>query len=370
MIDRRFITNFDWPLLGVACLLAIIGVLNLYSAGYSTADSTHNTVYLRQLYWLGLSVIIMVMILSFDYRRMIGWAPYIYAGSMIALIAVSLMGKTVSGSQRWLDLGILTFQPSEVAKLATVIMLASYFYHKDIKKGYRLRDLLAPAGIVLLPFILIAREPDLGTSLLLLFIFGSMALFIGIKRGAVLTLLGFGLTSIPVVWSSLKVYQKKRLLSFIYPEKDPLGSGYHALQSKIAVGSGKILGKGYLEGSQSKLNFLPEQHTDFAFSVLAEEWGFMGSILLIALYLSLILLGLHVAMRSKEKFGTFLAFGIVVTVFWQLVINVGMNLGLMPVVGIPLPLISYGGSSTITTLAGIGLLLNIQMRRFMLQKGP
>ncbi|MDP2798938.1 MAG: rod shape-determining protein RodA, partial [Deltaproteobacteria bacterium] len=165
-------------------------------------------------------------------------------------------------------------------------------------------------------------------------------------------------------------YQKKRVESFLWPERDPLGSGYHAIQSKIAVGSGKILGKGYLGGSQSKLNFLPEQHTDFAFSVFAEEWGFIGSILLIILYFLLILLALQVAIRSKEKFGTFLAFGILAMIFWHLVVNVGMVLGLMPVVGVPLPLISYGGSSAVTTLTSIGLLLNIRMRRFMLQKGP
>lgn len=369
MIDRRYITNFDWPLLGIVLLLSILGVLNLYSAGYSAADST-STVYLRQLYWLGLSGVIMVIVLSFDYRRIADWAPHIYVGTIIALIAVLLIGKTVSGSQRWLGFGPLVFQPSELAKLATVIALASYFYHKDVKNGYGLRDLLAPAGIVLLPFILVMKEPDLGTSLLLLFVLGSMVLFVGIKWGAFLTSLGFGLTSVPFIWSLLKDYQKKRVESFLWPEKDPLGSGYHALQSKIAVGSGKILGKGYLAGSQSKLDFLPEQHTDFAFSVLAEEWGFIGSILLIILYFLLILLGLQVAIRSKEKFGTFLAFGIVAMIFWQLLINVGMVLGLMPVVGIPLPLISYGGSSAITTLTGIGLLLNIRMRRFMLQKGP
>ncbi len=369
MIDRRFVTNFDWPLLGVVALLSIIGVLNLYSAGYSAVDSRQSAVYLRQLYWLALSGIITLVVLSFDYRRLVDWAPYIYTGSIITLVAVLLFGKTVSGSQRWLGFGVLTFQPSEAAKLATVIMLASYFYNKDLKKGYGLKDLLMPAGIVLLPFILVVKEPDLGTSLLLLFVLASMILFVGIKSGAFMTLLGFVLTSLPFLWHSLKDYQKKRFLSFLWPDKDPLGSGYHALQSKIAVGSGKILGKGYLEGSQSKLNFLPEQHTDFAFSVFAEEWGFMGSVLLIVLYFSLILLGLNVAIRSKEKFGTFLAFGIVATIFWQLLVNVGMVLGLMPVVGIPLPLISYGGSSTITTLTGIGLLLNIRMRRFMLQKG-
>ena len=369
MIDRRYITNFDWPLLGVVLLLSMLGVLNLYSAGHSATDST-STVYLRQLYWLGLSGVIMVVVLSFDYRRIADWAPYIYAGTIITLIAVLFVGKTVSGSQRWLGFGSLVFQPSEMAKLATVITLASYFYHKDVKKGYGLSDLLAPAGIVLLPFILIVKEPDLGTSLLLLFILVSMVLFVGLKWGAFLTLLGFGLTSVPFIWSLLKDYQKKRVESFLWPERDPLGSGYHAIQSKIAVGSGKILGKGYLGGSQSKLDFLPEQHTDFAFSVFAEEWGFIGSILLIILYFLLILLALQVAIRSKEKFGTFLAFGILAMIFWHLVVNVGMVLGLMPVVGVPLPLISYGGSSAVTTLTSIGLLLNIRMRRFMLQKGP
>lgn len=370
MMDRRFIANFDWPLLGVVVFISLIGIFNLYSAGHSADNTTQGIFHLRQLCWLALSAVVMVAVLSFDYREIIDWAPWIYGFSMLTLFLVLLVGKTVAGSQRWLGLGVLTFQPSEVAKLATVIMLARYFYRKDIKRGYGLKDLLMPAGIVLLPFVLILKEPDLGTSLLLLLVLGSMVLFIGLKWGTFLTLCGFGLASLPILWSSLKGYQKERLLSFLHPEKDLLGSGYHSFQSKIAVGSGKILGKGYLEGSQSKLNFLPEQHTDFAFSVFAEEWGLIGSVLLLALYFYLILLGLNVAIRSKEKFGTFLAFGIVAIIFWQLVINVGMVIGLMPVVGIPLPLISYGGSSTLITLTGISLLLNIRMRRFMMQKGP
>ncbi len=369
MIDRRYITNFDWLLLGVVSLVAIIGVLNLYSAG-SSADSARNTFYVRQLYWLGMSAIVMLLVLSIDYRRLADWAPYIYALTIVALVGVLLVGKTVSGSQRWLGIGAFTFQPSEMAKLSVVTVLASYFYRKDIRKGYGLRELLAPAAIVLLPFLLIAKEPDLGTGLLLLFVLASMVLFVRIKWGAFLVVLGFALTSFPFVWSSLKDYQKRRVESFLWPERDPLGSGYHALQSKIAVGSGKFFGKGYLQGSQCKLNFLPEQHTDFALSVFAEEWGFVGTILLMALYFAFILLGLNIAMRSKEKFCTLLAFGIVAMIFWQLVINTGMVLGLLPVVGVPFPLISYGGSSAITTMAGVGLLLNIRMRRFMLQKGP
>ncbi len=369
MIDRRFLTNFDWLFFFVTVLLAVAGVFNLYSAG-SSAEAEHSSVYARQMYWLGLSVIIMLVLLSFDYRRLADWAPHIYGATVLLLIAVLVVGKTVSGSQRWLNLGPLSFQPSEVAKLSMVIVLASYFYRKDIKKGYGLGDLVVPAAMVLLPFLLIAKEPDLGTGLLLLCVLGSMVVFVRIKWGSFLLLAGSGLASFPFVWSMLKDYQKRRVESFLWPERDPLGSGYHALQSKIAVGSGKILGKGYMEGSQCKLNFLPEQHTDFALSVFAEEWGFAGTILLLAVYFGFILLALNIAMRSKEKLGTLLAFGIVSMVFWQVVINTGMVLGLLPVVGVPLPLISYGGSSVITTMAGVGLLLNIRMRRFMLQKGP
>ncbi|MFH1147832.1 MAG: rod shape-determining protein RodA [Pseudomonadota bacterium] len=369
MIDRRFITNFDWLLLLVVILISTAGIINLYSAGNS-ADVEHNTIYTRQIYWVAISCVFMVCILSVDYRRLADWAGYIYGGMIVLLIAVYVVGKTVSGSQRWIDLGPLRFQPSEMAKLVTVIVLAAYFYRKDIKKGYGLKDLAIPTIIVLIPFVLIAKQPDLGTGLLLLCILGSMVLFVRIKMGSFLVLLGFGLTSLPFLWSVLKDYQKRRVQSFLWPETDPLGSGYQCLQSKIAVGSGKIFGKGYLEGSQSKLNFLPEQHTDFALSVFAEEWGFVGCVLLIALYFGFIFLALNIAIRSKEKFGTLLSFGIVAMIFWQLVINTCMVLGLLPVVGVPLPLISYGGSSTITTMAGVAMLLNIRMRRFMLQKGP
>lgn len=369
MIDKRYITNFDWLLFGLVLLVAIMGIFNLYSAGRS-AGAEHNTVYVRQIYWLGLSLILMLVLLTIDYRRLADWWPYIYGITIAALVLVLLIGKTVSGSRRWLGFSAFSVQPSEMAKLGVVLVLASYFYRKDLRKGYGLKDLAMPALLVTLPFLLIAKEPDLGTALILLFIFGSMVLFVRIKLGSFLVLLGSTLTSVPFIWSVLKDYQKKRILSFLWPEKDPLGSGYHALQSKIAVGSGEIFGKGYLGGSQCKLNFLPEQHTDFALSVFAEEWGFIGSTLLLALYFTLILLGLQVAVRSKEKFGTFLAFGIVAMIFWQLVINTGMVVGLLPVVGVPLPLISYGGSSVVTTMAGIALLLNIRMRRFMLQKGP
>lgn len=369
MIDRRFITNFDWLLFLVAILISTAGIINLYSAGNS-ADVEHNTVYIRQIYWVAISYVFMICILSVDYRRLADWAGYIYGGMIVLLVAVFIVGKTVSGSQRWIDLGPMRFQPSEMAKLVIVIVLAAYFYRKDIKKGYGLKDLAVPTIIVLIPFVLIAKQPDLGTGLLLLCVLGSMVLFVRIKLGSFLVLLGFGLTSLPFVWSVMKDYQKRRVQSFLWPERDPLGSGYQCLQSKIAVGSGKILGKGYLEGSQSKLNFLPEQHTDFALSVFAEEWGFIGSVLLIALYFGFIFLALNIAIRSKEKFGTLLGFGIVAMIFWQLVINTCMVLGLLPVVGVPLPLISYGGSSTITTMAGVALLLNIRMRRFMLQKGP
>ncbi|HIJ20808.1 MAG TPA: rod shape-determining protein RodA, partial [Deltaproteobacteria bacterium] len=288
-----------------------------------------------------------------------------YFISVILLVIVLVVGKVSSGSQRWLVLGPISFQPSELMKIAMVMVLAKFFSEQGGSSEYRLRDLWQPFLLILFPFAFILKEPDLGTALFLALLSASMVLIAKVHWKSLLIFFAACASFAPFVWIGLKDYQRARIMTFINPDMDPLGAGYHINQSKIAIGSGFLWGKGFLQGTQTRLHFLPEQHTDFAFSVLAEEWGLIGSVAVLFLYLFLILWGLNIARSSKDRFGSMMAIGIVGIVFWQVVINVGMVTGLLPVVGIPLLLFSYGGSSLITSMAALGLLMNISIRRFM-----
>lgn len=368
MFDRRLVQNFDWILLLLLFILASTSLVNLYSATHGLDGGGVPRVFTRQLYWFLIGFGVFFLVPLFDYHRLEQLAYPAYLISLGLLVCVLVVGGVTSGSQRWLSIGGISFQPSEPAKLALIVALAKFFSeHGEQRESYRLRDLWCPFLIIALPCALILEEPDLGTSLLLVIVSFSMVLFAGIRWQS-LALLGSGfLAAVPFVWSTLKAYQKMRILTFLRPDMDPLGAGYHINQSKIAIGSGQLWGKGYLDGTQTRLHFLPEQHTDFAFSVLAEEWGFVGSIFLLTLYLFLIVWGINIARNSRDRFGTFLAVGITALVFWELVINVSMATGLLPVVGIPLVLFSYGGSSVVSTMLGMGILMNISMRRFMFQ---
>jgi rod shape determining protein RodA len=283
---------------------------------------------------------------------------------MLLLVVVLFYGKTIGGSTRWLDLGPFTLQPSEPAKLGVILLRARYYARRAKPGGLGMRDLLPAVPIVGVPFVLIAIQPDLGTAGLIVLVAGSMTFFLKIERRTLISLIVLAMVSLPLGWYMMEAYQKRRILMLFFPETDALGAGYHVLQSKIAVGSGMLAGKGYMEGTQNILSFLPEQHTDFIFSVLAEEFGFIGSASMLLLFLLLILFGLNIAHAARDAFGTILAVGITAMIFWQSIINVGMVLGLMPVVGMPLPLISYGGSSLVTVLLALGLLMNVSMRRF------
>lgn len=308
------------------------------------------------------------LVVFFDYRLLTVYSVHIYLIMVFMLILVVFIGKTVGGSQRWLSLGFMNIQPSELAKLATVIILSSYFYHDD-RSQYSIINLWRPFLLMLIPIFLIYQQPDLGTALFLVLIFASLVYMARLKWTSFLVLSGSAIAAFPVVWEFLKPYQRDRIMDFIFPGRDPLGAGYHASQSKIAIGSGQILGKGYMKGSQAHLNFLPEVHTDFVFSIWAEEWGLVGAVILIGIFFLMLYRGFLIASQSRERFGAFLAFGVTSMLLWQVAINIGMVMGLVPVVGIPLPLISYGGSSVFTTLIGVGLLLNVKSRRFMFQKG-
>jgi rod shape determining protein RodA len=368
MIDRRLVQHFDWVLLGFTLLIVGIGLLSLYSAVNAGPDVAHvaGPVYVKQAYWLGIGAGLMVVMFLFNYKWLNRWAFGIYAVSILLLLIVAFVGKEASGSRRWLSVGPLSFQPSELIKISIVILLARYFSDRSSEEGFTLMDLWKPLVWTLIPFLLIARQPDLGTGLVVLLIAGSVTLFVKIERRSLILLTAGGVVGSLVAWFFLlEDYQRERILVFLNPDRDPLGAGYHVKQSMIAVGSGTFLGKGFLKGTQNALSFLPEQHTDFIFSVLAEEWGFLGSAIVVTLYLLVAVWGLNVAMRSKDPFGTILAVGITSMIFWQAVINVGMALGLLPVVGVTLPLISYGGSSLVAIMLGIGILMNISMRRFM-----
>jgi rod shape determining protein RodA len=280
------------------------------------------------------------------------------------------------GAQRWLAVGPFVFQPSELAKLAVTLALARYFAEDPRRGGYDLKDLAVPGAMVLVPLLLVLKQPDLGTALMLLLTSSLVVMIAGVRLRSVLAVLVAGVILVSLVffvspvrnkiWGSLKPYQQNRIKAFIDPGSDPLGSGYHANQAKIAVGSGQIIGKGYRKGTQSQMAFLPERHTDFIFAVIAEETGLVGASVLILLYLVLLLIGVDTAKNAKDRLGVLMAGGIVSMISLYVFINVGMAVGIVPVVGVPLPLVSYGGTSIITTFLALGLLLNIQTRRFQL----
>jgi rod shape determining protein RodA len=363
-IDRRLFTHFDWTLLGIVLLIASIGILNLYSAA-AKIETVGAPLYLKQIFWLVIGLAAMVTIAFVEYRFYSDFAYIVYTIALVLLLIVLAYGMITSGAQRWVKIGPLSFQPSEFVKISFILALAKFFHRPADRKGYSLRQLPLPFLLLLLPMALILKQPDLGTAIVLLLVFFSVLIFVKIRWSSLLAIGMTGAAAVPVLWNFLKGYQKKRIITFFNPDLDPLGAGYHLMQSKIAVGSGGILGKGFMKGTQSKLGFLPEQQTDFIFSALGEEWGLIGSLFVIGLYVALILWGLRIAVQAKDRFSAILAFGVVAMFFWHVFINVGMVLGMMPVVGIPLPLLSYGGSFIVSTLIGVGLLLNVSMRRYL-----
>jgi len=365
MFDRRLVKNFDWVLLLLTLMLVLAGLVNLYSA---SSNFETRSIFYRQLSWVSMGFAILLASLFFNYHKLEKYGYHLYIFGSIALVLVLVVGHAISGSKRWIILGPVSIQPSEPSKLILIIVLARLFFRKQLHESLGFMDILPALGLMIIPFLLILKEPDLGTALMMAFITISMVLFVGVRWRVLAALAGSALFFTPLVWNLLKGYQKLRIITFIHPEKDPLGAGYHILQSKIAVGSGGFMGKGYMASTQSHLNFLPEHHTDFAFSVLAEEWGFIGAAGVLLLFLAILVWGLLVARSSKDMFGSLVALGVVSMFFWQVSINVCMATGLLPVVGIPLPFISYGGSSSISNLLALGLLMNVSMRRFMFNK--
>jgi rod shape determining protein RodA len=362
MIDRRLLAHFDWQLLVLVLVISFIGVLNLYSATFGEAESH---LYGKQIVWIGIGLALALFITIFDFRFYQDFAYFFYGISLVLLTGVFIYRSIHPEVSRWIKVGPFFFQPAEMAKITIILSLAKYFDRYPKKDGYQLRELIFPFIILLIPCLLVAKQPDLGTAISLLLIGFSIVLFVKIKWRSLLIMIVGGVSILPFMWNFLMPYQKKRILTFFRPGLDPLGSGYHIIQSKIAIGSGGIWGKGFLKGTQCKLQFIPAQHTDFVFSVLAEEWGLIGGLILLGLYFLLIVWGVNTSIRSKERFGAIVAFGVVAMIFWHVIINVGMAVGMMPVVGMPLPFMSYGGSAILSMMAGVGLLLNIRMRRYV-----
>lgn len=355
---------FDWAFFVGAVLLAALGVVNLYSAT-SVSKGALTEVYLQQVYWFVVGGILASVVTVLDYRYLERFGYLIYGGGMFMLVSVFAFGKDIRGSSRWIHLGGASFQPSEITKLCLIIALAKALHHDPPPHdGRRLADLWRPTLLALVPFALIYKQPDLGTALIHALIFGSICLTTRIRWQSLVGLVTTLSVAIPVLWSYvLHDYQKARVLTFLDPEANLSGAGWHAHHARIAIGNGGVAGQGFMRGTQNQYLFLPEQHSDFPFAVYAEDWGFVGAVLLIMIYAFLVLWCLHVASNAKERFGAVLAVGVGALVFWHAFFNLGMVTGILPVVGVTLPLFSAGGSSVMTILMGLGLVMNVSMRR-------
>lgn len=364
METKTFFKTLDIPLIIITLLISALGLFFLKSATY-----TYSVNYLiKQIIWLILGILILIFVLKIGYVHLVEVSPILYLLILSLLILILLIGDFRLGAQRWLQLKFFNFQPSEFCKIILILLLSKYL--GDHPRSFYLRrqelkQFFVCICLTLFPMVLILKQPDLGTALVLGFIFLIIIYIWGIRFKYLLFTICCGLLSLPLFWHFLKGYQKRRLLVFLDPNLDPLGAGWTIIQSKIAVGSGGLWGKGWLAGTQSQLNFLPEHHTDFIFSLIGEEWGFLGALLLIGLYLFLVLRAIHIATLSKKRTGKLVSAGVAGLFFIHIVINIAMTIGIMPITGLPLPLISYGGSSLIMTMSGIGLLLSVDRERRM-----
>jgi len=383
-LDHRLLENFCWPLLLAMLGLCCCGLLNLYSISADRDFVEEWSWFGRQGLYLSLALIGMGAALVVDYQclKKVIWP--IYGLSLLSLVAVHFIGTNINGATRWLDLGLFRFQPSESAKVVVVLTLAAWLAKRDSAAELGFKDLMVPAAIIIAPFLLIHKQPDLGTALHLLatclpvFLFFrfrpqvvvTMAAAVALSLGLAVSLLAGGSWQVLLEKGLIKDHQVRRIETFLDPAKDPSGNAWQTLQSQNAVGGGQLFGRGFMAGPQHKNGFLPEAETDFAFAALAEEWGFAGCMVVLALFLCLLTSCLTLARRSKDRFGSLIALGLTSLFFWQVIINIGMVTGLLPVVGIPLPLVSYGGTSLVVSVLAVGLVLNIGMRRYLFQDEP
>ncbi|MDX2470393.1 MAG: rod shape-determining protein RodA [SAR324 cluster bacterium] len=365
LINPRHIEHIDWVLIFTVVTISIVGFAAIYSASLSYGTGT--TYFQRQVLWFFAGLLVMALTMAIDYKVMLTYAFWFHLLLILLLVLVLFYGTGSSASKvsRWIKLGPFFVQPSEFVKFSLCLALAAYFRESRRIGDLGLKEMLWPALLTLVPFVLILKQPDLGTAGVLLIIFIPVIFLAGLRIRVIITLGIMGIFSAPLAWFFvLKEYQKARILTLINPESDPLGKGYHIIQSKIAVGSGGVWGKGYLEGTQAQLNFLPARHTDFIFSVFTEEWGFVGGASLVCLYGFFIFWCLKNIGNTKDRSGTILTLSVTTIFAAQILINISMVLGLLPIVGMPLPFMSYGGSAMLSHMIGIGLILNVRMRRY------
>jgi rod shape determining protein RodA len=348
--------HLDGPLLLAVLAVCAVGLVVLFSAGGEDLG-----VFLRQGTRVAIGLTVLVAAAQVPPRVLRAFAPWVYAGGVMLLVAVTLFGEVSMGAQRWLDLGIVRFQPSEIMKIAVPLACAWFLHSRPLPPSFT--TLLVLATAIMVPVLLIAEQPDLGTSLLVAAGGVLVVLLGGLQLRYILGLGAAVGAAIPVVWANLHDYQRQRVLTFLNPQEDPLGAGYHTIQSQIAIGSGGVFGKGYMNGSQAQLEFLPERSTDFIFAVIGEEWGLVGLAVLIGLYLLVIARGLYIAMQAQDTFTRLVAGALTLLFAVYMFVNAGMVAGLLPVVGVPLPLVSYGGTSMVTLMAGFGILMSIHSRR-------
>lgn len=348
-----------WQILHLDPLL-LLGLSILITYGlfilYSAANKQHALITSQAAHFV-MAIIVMVIVAQISPQRLMRWAPWFYAASLVLLFLVLLTGHATKGAARWINLGGFRFQPSELAKLAVPMMLAWYYESRNLP--VTLYDIIISAAIILLPTAMVMKQPDLGTAIVIMLSGACILLFAGMNWRWISAAIVAIIVALPILWHFMHSYQRQRVLTFLSPERDPLGAGYHIIQSKIAIGSGGLVGKGWLHGTQSHLHFLPENTTDFIFSVSAEEFGFIGALLLLAIYLLISYRGLYISSQAKSKFSRLLASSLSLIFFIAAFINIGMVSGILPVVGVPLPLISYSGTSMMTLLASFGIIMSI-----------
>jgi rod shape determining protein RodA len=358
---RKYFKNFDWILLGVSLLILAFGLLGLYSTTYSEGGIISNKMIVQITSGL-IGLLMVVAIANIDYRVYKKFSGVLYLLAIGLLVSVEMFGFSILGATRWIDLGFTQVQPSELAKILVIISLAKYFAdHND--EMWRIKNILISAIYAFIPMVLVLRQPDLGTALVIFVVWVGMLFVSNVKRITLLKVGLVGLLTTPLGWLALKDYQKQRILTFLNPEADVLGKGWNVSQAVIAIGSGRLFGRGLGYGPQSHLNFLPMQHTDFAFAVLAEEMGFIGVFILLSLFFILLMRIIMIASESRDNFGMFISVGVAMMIAFHIFVNIGMNLRLMPVTGIPLPFISYGGTALLSNFLAIGLLQSIFSRR-------
>jgi len=351
--------QLNWVLVLLLGMIAGVGMAMLYSA----ANGSFEPWAVRHGIRFGVALGIMIVVALVDVRIWLRLAYPLYGVTFILLVAVEVMGEVGMGAQRWIDLGVITLQPSEMMKVALVLALARYFHTPTLEEVWRPTRLILPILMVLAPVALVLKQPDLGTALMLMMVGGAIFFLTGVRLWKFVVVIAGGLSAIPIAWQFLREYQKNRVLTFLNPERDPLGAGYHILQSKIALGSGGVSGKGFLQGTQSHLNFLPEKQTDFIFTMLAEEMGLVGGLGLLGLFFLVLVYGTVIGLRSRNHFGRLVALGLTTNLFLYVFINIAMVMGLIPVVGVPLPLISYGGTAMLTVMIGMGLIACVSIHR-------